>query len=566
MWFFHPRRRIDRSPKWQKWYTGPFMVIQQTGPVNYCLQRTKRSMPFTVHVDKLKPCLQGHLPSWITESENDLGYAGTDDPEDVRQNAEAVSHTDGPNRPLTMDGELNDSDVNKEHPQRLRRSERQRRIPARYRNGHIENSNCIVNARIFVTNHSIEHCLSQMDVQLKTCYQCAATYHSIKALRSHIRAVHRKKEIQQSNLDTVRESSCSYTEDDEIKRQADIAEFRRAWHESQLQERRRRLEKLVTIVRGWNEQDPAILTNSTSELMLRMKNLPGTDIQSRDALLAIVLTARAFSQKSTETDTFPVPLPHPEGRRNDCKLCNTPAEPLEKTKLTGAIVRKHRQKTPNLITDNSCDKENGTEPKISPVEGDSEDEWCRDIWRTYATKEVSWPTGASDTSSSSDDATWGPDSPESPLTAGYPFSWYSYFKDSDGKPLKKHSAQWKQRRDEWATARTTGTGESQKRCPSPRARRASKERYKHQLRCLHTGLTYDWTTNQFRPIQVSDIALPPKSQSPKDFPPVMKTPQPQPLSRSHRCDSPVTKKPKGTHPTADFDDIDEPVIELDIEV
>jgi len=50
VWYFRSRRRIGRSPKWQKWYTGPFMVIKQTGPVKYRLQRTKHTLSSQITV------------------------------------------------------------------------------------------------------------------------------------------------------------------------------------------------------------------------------------------------------------------------------------------------------------------------------------------------------------------------------------------------------------------------------------------------------------------------------------------------------------------------------------
>lgn len=38
-------------------YLDPCTVLRQVGPVNYMLQRTKKSKSFMSHVDKLKPCL-----------------------------------------------------------------------------------------------------------------------------------------------------------------------------------------------------------------------------------------------------------------------------------------------------------------------------------------------------------------------------------------------------------------------------------------------------------------------------------------------------------------------------
>ena len=56
VWCLVPRRRQGRYRKWQCLYEGPFQVIKVLGPVTYQIQRTARSSPWTVHVDKLKPC------------------------------------------------------------------------------------------------------------------------------------------------------------------------------------------------------------------------------------------------------------------------------------------------------------------------------------------------------------------------------------------------------------------------------------------------------------------------------------------------------------------------------
>ena len=37
-------------------YNGPYVVVKQTGPVNYLIKKNDKSVPFIVHVDKLKLC------------------------------------------------------------------------------------------------------------------------------------------------------------------------------------------------------------------------------------------------------------------------------------------------------------------------------------------------------------------------------------------------------------------------------------------------------------------------------------------------------------------------------
>jgi len=58
VWVYVPRRRGGRYQKWRSLYQGPFRIDKQLGPVNYLVRRNERSRPWTVHVDKLKPCFQ----------------------------------------------------------------------------------------------------------------------------------------------------------------------------------------------------------------------------------------------------------------------------------------------------------------------------------------------------------------------------------------------------------------------------------------------------------------------------------------------------------------------------
>lgn len=54
VWYFYPRKRPGIKDKWAKWYTGPFKVLEKLGPVLYRIQKTPRSQPQVVYVDKLK--------------------------------------------------------------------------------------------------------------------------------------------------------------------------------------------------------------------------------------------------------------------------------------------------------------------------------------------------------------------------------------------------------------------------------------------------------------------------------------------------------------------------------
>ena len=56
VWYYYPRRYTRKSPKWQQCYNGPYKVIQIIPPVDYVPQKSSKSKPFVVHVDKIKKC------------------------------------------------------------------------------------------------------------------------------------------------------------------------------------------------------------------------------------------------------------------------------------------------------------------------------------------------------------------------------------------------------------------------------------------------------------------------------------------------------------------------------
>jgi len=71
VWVYSPRRYVGRSPKFQRNYSGPFLIIRQLGPVLYVVQKSHRSKENVVHADKLKLCFADHPPSWLPG--NDAG-------------------------------------------------------------------------------------------------------------------------------------------------------------------------------------------------------------------------------------------------------------------------------------------------------------------------------------------------------------------------------------------------------------------------------------------------------------------------------------------------------------
>jgi hypothetical protein len=92
VYYYCPRRFPRRSPKWQRMYTGPFLVVQVMGPVNVKLQSTPRSQPFVSHIDKLKLCLGPHPVGWLSDrdlaNESELAAASETPVEQFQQQSE----------------------------------------------------------------------------------------------------------------------------------------------------------------------------------------------------------------------------------------------------------------------------------------------------------------------------------------------------------------------------------------------------------------------------------------------------------------------------------------------
>jgi len=65
VYYFCPRHRVGRSPKWQRFYSGPFLVTEKLGAVNLRIQKLARVNAMVVHVDKVKHCTGDTPVSWL---------------------------------------------------------------------------------------------------------------------------------------------------------------------------------------------------------------------------------------------------------------------------------------------------------------------------------------------------------------------------------------------------------------------------------------------------------------------------------------------------------------------
>jgi len=66
VYYHYPRKFQSKSAKWQRSYTGPYLIVKTIEPVNCVLQRSAKAKPFVVHVDKLKKCYGPTPAAWVS--------------------------------------------------------------------------------------------------------------------------------------------------------------------------------------------------------------------------------------------------------------------------------------------------------------------------------------------------------------------------------------------------------------------------------------------------------------------------------------------------------------------
>ena len=108
VWYYNPRRYVGRSPKWQSYYTGPYLITKLIPPVNCVQQHTRTSKPFVVHCNKLK-VVHGVTPqSWLTSDDApfpDLPLGTVD--------GHSSGDTNRANPSVTLDGRFDEHSPNR---------------------------------------------------------------------------------------------------------------------------------------------------------------------------------------------------------------------------------------------------------------------------------------------------------------------------------------------------------------------------------------------------------------------------------------------------------------------
>jgi len=67
VYYFIVRKYPGRQDKWERKYSGPYLVIRVPSSVTVVLQRRPKSKPFTTHVDKVKKYSVMTPKSWLRE-------------------------------------------------------------------------------------------------------------------------------------------------------------------------------------------------------------------------------------------------------------------------------------------------------------------------------------------------------------------------------------------------------------------------------------------------------------------------------------------------------------------
>jgi len=67
VYYFRPRKFVGRQDKWERKYTGPFLVVDTPSPVTVQLQPRKRAKTMIVHIDEVKPFLCEVPKSWLAD-------------------------------------------------------------------------------------------------------------------------------------------------------------------------------------------------------------------------------------------------------------------------------------------------------------------------------------------------------------------------------------------------------------------------------------------------------------------------------------------------------------------
>jgi hypothetical protein len=78
VWYYYPRKYKGRSPKWMRYYVGPYRIESVLNDVNFAIRKSPRSKPVIAHIDKPRT-YYGTIPDcWIGSNLNPENQAVND--------------------------------------------------------------------------------------------------------------------------------------------------------------------------------------------------------------------------------------------------------------------------------------------------------------------------------------------------------------------------------------------------------------------------------------------------------------------------------------------------------
>jgi transposase InsO family protein len=312
VWYFYPRRYKRISPKWQRTYVGPYLVMDQVGPVNYRIQKTKRSTPFVVHVDKLKLCNGPTPASWLSIIEE--SQVGLDQTEE--------SVTDKPRETSIPDSELQSMDG--DAVSTTVRPQHHRKLPARYVQRinavpchSVQSEKRMMAADLFTDKYVLCNCRyrTEMDPTPFQCRVCGVVKATVTALRNHIRRGHGKgrKVSKEPEAAPVPGATLPAPETDVVEMVPPVAgvvpspssqteeqlatvsvETNASSSNAEALESRRRISTAIKSLHALQQCEPAALNWPLKELEARLNSVLKPSELPPAAVTAVVLTARYF--------------------------------------------------------------------------------------------------------------------------------------------------------------------------------------------------------------------------------------------------------------------------------
>ena len=82
VWYYKPKHVSGTAQKWERYFTGPYRIMRQLGPVNLVLQSSANAQPFVKHIDKVKP-YKGDTPITFDSTANNSNAYSDDDDDNI---------------------------------------------------------------------------------------------------------------------------------------------------------------------------------------------------------------------------------------------------------------------------------------------------------------------------------------------------------------------------------------------------------------------------------------------------------------------------------------------------